>query len=123
MENKADFDDQLKAAREKLMVVYFYDWCGPCKMIEPVLKEMAKDMDDVVFLKVDVDECDDIAEEYSITAMPTFVYHKSQANVSELQRANIDKLTALEAEHRRPRQFMCLLLCFIASVSHLHAFI
>ena len=49
------------------MVVDFHaTWCGPCKMIAPHLEEMDKTMDDVVFLKVDVDECEDIAEEYKV---------------------------------------------------------
>ena len=58
---------QLEAAGGKLVVVDFHaTWCGPCKMIAPHLEEMDKTMDDVVFLKVDVDECEDIAEEYKV---------------------------------------------------------
>merc|ERR1719175_553114 len=67
VENKADFTSQLEAAGGKLVVVDFHaTWCGPCKMIAPHLEEMDKTMDDVVFLKVDVDECEDIAEEYHV---------------------------------------------------------
>ena len=40
--------------------------CGPCKMVAPHLEEMSKTMDDVVFLKVDVDDCEDIAAEYKV---------------------------------------------------------
>ena len=40
--------------------------CGPCKMIAPHLEEMSKTMNDVVFLKVDVDDCEDIAAKYNV---------------------------------------------------------
>jgi len=82
VENKADFSSQLAAAGGKLVVVDFHaTWCGPCKMIAPHLEEMDKTMDDVVFLKVDVDECEDIAEEYKVTAMPTFIFLKNLEKV------------------------------------------
>ena len=40
--------------------------CGPCKLVAPHLEEMSKSMDDVVFLKVDVDDCEDVAAEYKV---------------------------------------------------------
>ena len=43
---------------------------------------MSKDFTDVVFLKVDVDECEDIASEYNISCMPTFLYMKNSAKVN-----------------------------------------
>merc|ERR1712224_793749 len=73
----ADFKAQLSAAGSKLVVVDFHaTWCGPCKMIAPHIVEMDGKMDNVVFLKVDVDEAEDVAAEYNISAMPTFVFIK-----------------------------------------------
>jgi len=96
-----DFNNQLTAAGEKLVVVDFHaTWCGPCKMIAPHLEEMSKTMDDVVFLKVDVDDCEDIAAEYKITAMPTFIFMKSKKQVADLTGANIDKLKQIVAEKK-----------------------
>jgi len=53
---------------------------------------MSKTLEDVVFLKVDVDECEEIAYEYKVTAMPTFIFIKSSNKVGELTGANVDKL-------------------------------
>ena len=50
-------------------------------MIAPKLEQMDKDMDNVVFLKVDVDEAEDVAQEYNISAMPTFVFLKNGQKV------------------------------------------
>ena len=69
------------------MVIDFYaTWCGPCKMIAPQIEEMSNTMDNIVFLKVDVDEAEDVAQEYNITAMPTFLFIKNGSKVSCLAR-------------------------------------
>merc|ERR1739848_705141 len=84
-----DFNNQLTAAGGKLVVVDFHaTWCGPCKMVAPHLEEMSKTMDDVVFLKVDVDDCEDVAAEYNNTAVPPFLSMKSGSKVADLTGAN-----------------------------------
>merc|ERR1711915_661185 len=90
---KDDFDEQMKAAGGKLVVVDFFAvCCGPCKMIAPKLESMDAEMDDVVFLKVDVDECDDLAREHEISAMPTFIFFKNGEKVERFSGANEAKI-------------------------------
>merc|ERR1712236_76618 len=101
VKDMGDFNNQLTAAGGKLVVVDFHaTWCGPCKMIAPHLEEMSKTMEEVVFLKVDVDECEDIAAEYKITAMPTFIFLKKKAKVADLMGANIEKLKAIISSNK-----------------------
>ena len=57
-----------------MVVDFTAEWCGPCQQIAPSIEAMAQEMPDVRFFKVDVDDNDDVATEYSITAMPTFLY-------------------------------------------------
>jgi thioredoxin 1 len=77
-----DFKSQLSSAASKLVVVDFHaTWCGPCKMIAPLIGEMAETMSDVTFLKVDVDEAEDVSAEYNITAMPSFLFFKDGKKV------------------------------------------
>ncbi|KOX71264.1 Thioredoxin-2 [Melipona quadrifasciata] len=86
-----DLKSQLEKAGDNLVVIdFFATWCGPCKMIAPKLEELSKEMEKVVFLKVDVDECEDITSEYEITSMPTFVFIKN--NKVTFSGANYDKL-------------------------------
>ena len=61
---------------------------------------MSGEMPEVVFLKVDVDENEDAAQEYNISAMPTFIFIKKEAKVADMMGANADKLKALVAQHK-----------------------
>ncbi|CAB4062858.1 trxA [Lepeophtheirus salmonis] len=65
------------------------------KVIAPQIEEWAKSMDDVVFIKVDVDEAEDVAQHYNITAMPTFMLFKETKKVADLMGANVTKLEEL----------------------------
>mmetsp|Transcript_14070 Transcript_14070/g.37858 ORF Transcript_14070/g.37858 Transcript_14070/m.37858 type:complete len:106 (-) Transcript_14070:471-788(-) len=90
---KAEFDAELAAAGGTLVVVDFTaTWCGPCKMISPVLEQMAKEHSDIIVVKVDVDENSETAEACGITAMPTFQFFKNGSKISEFKGANGDKL-------------------------------
>ena len=60
-----------------LVLVDFYaDWCGPCKMISPVLEEMSNEMTDVTFLKVNVDLESELAQRFSVMSIPTLIVFK-----------------------------------------------
>lgn len=61
---------------------------------------MEKDLPNVVFLKIDVDENEEIAGEYDITAMPTFVFLKAGAKLESFSGANITKLKETINEHK-----------------------
>lgn len=90
------FDEQLRLAQDRLVVVDFYaTWCGPCKMLAPFLEELARDIPETVFLKVNVDDVDELAHKYEITGLPTIVYFKNSKAVERLVGANRDKLKAL----------------------------
>lgn len=81
---------------EKLVVVdFFATWCGPCQMLSPILIELEKEYcENVEFYKVDVDESQDCAMRYGITAMPTLLFFK---NGEELER-KVGFLTKEELE-------------------------
>ncbi len=55
---------------------FYADWCGPCKMIAPVFTELAEEMTDVKFIKINVDNNQDLAKEYGVMGIPTLVVTK-----------------------------------------------
>jgi len=93
IQDKAAFDKALQDAGDKLVVVDFTaSWCGPCQKIAPVFEALAGAHTDVVFVKVDVDEAEDVAAECGISAMPTFQFYKKGAKVTEMTGADEGKL-------------------------------
>ena len=71
------FDDLLQG--EKLVIVDFWaTWCGPCRMLSPVLDEVEEEMSDKIqVVKVNVDDADEIAMRYRIMSIPTLVFFKN----------------------------------------------
>lgn len=71
--NKEDFFNIIKT--NKLVVVDFYaDWCGPCKMMAPILEQIAIEMNgDLEIIKVNIDEESTLANQYSIMSIPTLL--------------------------------------------------
>nr|CAI5817090.1 unnamed protein product [Callosobruchus analis] len=69
-------------------------------MISAKLEELAKEYSNVIILKVDVDECEDIAMEYNISSMPTFVFIKNKSVVTTFSGANYDKLKQTVEQHK-----------------------
>ncbi len=60
---------------------FYADWCGPCKTQDPILEEVEEDWTDVEFEKIDVDEQQDIANEYSVRSLPTLVVENDEGVV------------------------------------------
>ncbi|KAM7514109.1 hypothetical protein LguiA_003692 [Lonicera macranthoides] len=85
---------------KKLVVVDFTaSWCGPCRLLNPILVEFAKKMPNVVFLKVDVDELESVAEEWKVEAMPTLILLKEGKIVDKVVGAKKDELLLKLTEH------------------------
>ncbi|CAI9763751.1 unnamed protein product [Fraxinus pennsylvanica] len=85
---------------KKLVVVDFTaSWCGPCRVISPIFAEIAKKTPHVIFLKVDVDELKDVAQEFNVEAMPTFLFLKDGKEVDRVVGARKENLVAAIDKH------------------------
>ncbi len=75
LENEQDFFELIN---NKLVLVDFYaTWCGPCRMISPIIDEVAKETTDLMVVKVDVDKYQNIATKYGIMSIPTLKVFKN----------------------------------------------
>ena len=62
---------------EMAVVDFFADWCMPCLMMAPVIEELAEDMKEVKFVKIDVDDNSELSEKYEIRSIPTLIFFKN----------------------------------------------
>ena len=76
--NEANFDREVMQSDEPVIVDFWAEWCGPCKMIAPLLDEIAKEKaDGVKVTKVNVDENQSLSFKYNIRAIPSLIFFKN----------------------------------------------
>ena len=78
----ADFDSAISGAGCAL-IDFYADWCGPCRMVGPVIEEIAEERADIVVGKVNVDEEDELAGQFGVFSIPTLVVMKGGKIVSQ----------------------------------------
>ena len=80
--NKQNFDEI--TSKGVVLVDFFANWCGPCKMLAPVLEDVATKMPNVTFVKVDVDQEPGLAGRYGIQAITNLVIFKDGQAVDQI---------------------------------------
>jgi len=100
MQDDAQFQAELAGAGSKLVVVDFTaSWCGPCKRIAPFYDELSAKYPNAVFLKVDVDQCQETAAGQGVTAMPTFMFFRNKTKLDKIQGADNKALEDMIKKH------------------------
>lgn len=79
--NKDNFE-QIKNGDQAVLIDFYADWCGPCRMVAPIVEELAKDNPDVVIGKVNVDDDPELAQAYGVMSIPTLIVLKGGQEVA-----------------------------------------
>lgn len=74
--NKDNFEELVLRAEKPVLVDFWATWCGPCRMIAPVIEEIAEEQDDIIVGKVNVDENPELCQKYGIVSIPTLIAFK-----------------------------------------------
>ena len=71
--NESEFDEKVKNSNKKVLVDCFAEWCGPCKMMSPIIDELADEITTCDIYKLNIEEAENIAEEFDIMSIPTIL--------------------------------------------------
>ena len=80
--NSREFDNTIESG--VVVVDFFATWCGPCKMLSPVIDELSRELENVNFVKVDIDQSMDLAQKFKIVSVPTLKVFKNGEEVDTL---------------------------------------
>ena len=71
-----NFEVEAVKSEKPVFIDFYADWCGPCKMVSPIVDELAEERDDVKICKVNVDDAPDVAAMFGVQSIPTLVVMK-----------------------------------------------
>src|SRR5674476_44301 len=83
--NSREFQHEVLDSEDTVLVDFSAIWCGPCKMLAPIVEELGKEMEGKAkVFKIDIDKSDDIARKYSIRSVPTVMIFKKGIAVEKM---------------------------------------
>ena len=75
--NQNDFEKEVEKSTSPVIVDFYATWCGPCKMMSPILEQLSEEKQDVKFAKIDVDDAERLAILYGISSIPCMILFKN----------------------------------------------
>ena len=84
--NKDNFNE-VKESEKKVLLDFYADWCGPCSMVSPIIDEIAEENPQYLVGKVNVDEQEELAQEYGVFSIPTLVVLKNGEVINQVSGA------------------------------------
>lgn len=80
--NKDNFESEVLKSDLPVLADFNAEWCGPCKMLKPMLDELAEEREDVKIVSINIDDEDELADEYEVSSIPCVVLFKNGAEVT-----------------------------------------
>jgi thioredoxin 1 len=94
--SESDFAQEVLHSKVPVLVDFYADWCGPCRMLAPVIEEVAREMSGVKIVKVNVDHAPALADRYGISGIPALlVFNNGEVTAQEMGLASKSEVKAM----------------------------
>ena len=80
--NKGNFEEVVLKSEVPVLADFNAGWCGPCKMLKPMVEELAEERTDVKFVSINIDDEDELADDYDVSSIPCLVVFKGGQEVN-----------------------------------------
>ena len=80
--NSQNFEEEVIKSEKPVLIDFYADWCGPCKMLSPIIDEIAEENSEIKVVKVNVDDSQDLAMKYQVMSIPALVVIKNGEEVN-----------------------------------------
>ncbi len=94
--SKDNFEDEVLNSKQKVLVDFNAGWCGPCKVLKPIFEEVAESNNDIKFASVDIDNEEELAEQYDVSSIPCLVLFEEgkevERKVGFISKSDIEKM-------------------------------
>jgi len=82
--NNSNFEKEILDSTGLKLVDFYADWCGPCKMVAPIIQEIAEERKDIVVGKINVDESYELAAKYNVSSIPTIILFNNGEEINRI---------------------------------------
>lgn len=94
--NKSNFEEEVLKSNKKVLVDFNADWCGPCKMLRPVLDQIAEENDNIKIVSINVDYNEKLSRDYNVFSIPCLVVIENgkeiNRSVGMIPKSEVEKL-------------------------------
>lgn len=79
-----NFEEEVLKSEKPVLIDFYADWCGPCKMLSPIIDEIAHETEEIKVVKINIDQNRDLALDYDVMSIPTVVCIKNGKEVDRI---------------------------------------